>query len=155
MTAVIVSLGVIIMLLLVTGWPGRQKEELEQLASSPRREMAEYYDATICQLNSIRITIEDSVCESVEREMATTRPRSRSRKARAKSTEVVAPESAEVVQESSVDETPQSVLDARQISLFEAVSPKLEAVVSKPEEPVSTAASSMPVIGGDDLRLLR
>lgn len=155
--AVIVLLLLVIIAMLLTGWPGRQREELERVGNSLRREMAEHRAESIRMMNAIRITVEDSIKESVEREMAAARPR-RSRKSASKAAQAVVPESVDAAQDNDVatEESVQSVLEARQISIFDQMAAEIqESSKSKPADtavvPATSAVSSTPVIGGDDL----
>ncbi len=76
MTLVIVLLFVIVLLLaaiiamMVTGWPGRHRSEIELLGADLRREIAESRGDSIRLLQSIRSEVEDAVEESLNREMA-------------------------------------------------------------------------------------
>lgn len=156
--AVIVLLLLVIIAMLLTGWPGRQREELERVGNSLRREMAEHRAESIRMMNAIRITVEDSIQESVEREMAAARPRSRSRRAPAKAVPTVVPGSVDAAQDNdvAVEESVQSVLEARQISIFDQMAAEMQASSeSMPADmavvPATSAASSAPVIGDDDL----
>jgi FtsZ-interacting cell division protein ZipA len=79
--AVIVLLLVAIIAMLVTGWPGKQKEEMERLGNGLRREMAEQRSDSLQLMKVIRIEIEEAVRESVEREIAAVLSKGRSRKA--------------------------------------------------------------------------
>ncbi|RXK81586.1 hypothetical protein EST62_11565 [Chlorobaculum sp. 24CR] len=87
MTLVIILLTLIVLLLatiiamLVTGWPGKQKEEMERLGNGLRREMAEQRSDSLQLMKVIRIEIEEAVRESVEREIAAVLSKGRSRKA--------------------------------------------------------------------------
>ncbi|NTU67386.1 MAG: hypothetical protein HGB02_00750 [Chlorobiaceae bacterium] len=90
MTTIIVLLCMVILLLafviamIVTGWPGRDREEIERSGNALRREMAEHRSESIQLLHAIRIEVEDSVKESIEREMAGYAGRGRSRASKAK-----------------------------------------------------------------------
>lgn len=126
MTLVIVLLVVIVLLLaviiaiLVTGWPGRQREEIDRLGNSLRREMAEQRSESLQLMKSLRIVVEDAVKESVEKEMASSRPRSgRARKSASSKASDAATVQEAVVSEGEPDNGCQlSVLQAMQISLF-------------------------------------
>jgi FtsZ-interacting cell division protein ZipA len=67
---IILLLLVAIVGMIVTGWPGRESEEIEKTGNALRREMAEHRAESIQLLHAIRIEVEDSVRESIEREMA-------------------------------------------------------------------------------------
>ncbi|HHE31234.1 MAG TPA: hypothetical protein ENL07_00990 [Chlorobaculum parvum] len=140
MSAVIVLLVLIVLLLaviiamLATGWPGKQKEEMERLGNSLRREMAEQRSDSLQLMKAIRIEIEDAVRESVEREMAAAAaPRGRSRRGSRKKVQEV--DSGAARDMGGAEETDngsyESPLQAMQISLFS-------------EKPV-TAESSKPL----------
>ncbi len=126
MTTIIVLLCIVILLLsaiiamMVTGWPGRDRAGIDRATEALRREMAEHRSESIRLLHGIRIKVEDSVKESIEREMAnygSRGGRSRSRKApRAVDEEV---QSSPFVDAAAPDDpAPESILAARQISLF-------------------------------------
>lgn len=66
---VLMLLGVIVFMM-VTGWPGRHKAEIEKAISSLRRELAEQRVESLRFMQSIRTGIEDTVEETLEREMA-------------------------------------------------------------------------------------
>ena len=127
MNLLILLLSLVILLLLViiamlaTGWPGRQREEIERLGNSLRREILEQRGDSLQLMKSIRIVVEDAVRESVDKEMAAAAPRSRPRKnSRAKSAQTADPVAAQAtVEEEDADNGTQlSVLQAMQISLF-------------------------------------
>jgi hypothetical protein len=67
---IILLLLVAIVAMMVSGWPGRERAEIERVGNSLRREMAELRAESIRLLHAIRIEVEDSVKESIEREMA-------------------------------------------------------------------------------------
>ena len=67
---IILLLLIAIVAMIVTGWPGREREEIEKTGNALRREMAEHRAESIQLLHAIRIEVEDSVRESIEREMA-------------------------------------------------------------------------------------
>lgn len=127
MTVVIVLLAVIILLLafiiamLLTGWPGRQRDEMERIGNSLRREMAEQRSDNLQLMKAIRIVIEDAVRESVEKEMMAVAPRGRSRRnSRKKIQEAVdlGSESFIAGDEDADNGSYESPLQAMQISLF-------------------------------------
>jgi FtsZ-interacting cell division protein ZipA len=116
---VIVVLLLVIIAMLVTGWPGKQREEMERLGNSLRREMAEQRSDSLQLMKSLRIVVEDAVKESVEKEIAAAAPRGRSRKG--SRTKAQADNPAETP--SSEEETPddrnnETPLQAMQIPLF-------------------------------------
>ncbi len=117
---VIVFLLLVIIAMLATGWPGKEREEIEQLGNSLRRQMAEQRGDNLQLMKSIRIIVEDAVKESVEKEMATVPPRGRSRKsARAKAQEAAETVTDVVVADEEPDNGAQlSVLQTMQIPLF-------------------------------------
>ncbi|UWX58208.1 hypothetical protein NY406_02730 [Chlorobaculum sp. MV4-Y] len=141
MTVVIVLLALIILLLvliiamLVTGWPGRQREEMEKIGNSLRREMAEQRSDNLQLMKAIRIVIEDAVRESVEKEMVAAAPRGRSRRnSRKKGQEAVdlGSESFIAGDEDADNGSYESPLQAMQISLFsETPAPAQSAVVTE------------------------
>jgi FtsZ-interacting cell division protein ZipA len=116
---VIVVLLLVIIAMLVTGWPGRQREEMERLANALRREMAEQRSDSLQLMKSLRIVVEDAVKESVEKELAAAAPRGRSRKgSRAKAQDagiIPEPVATEEEPDNGHNETP---LQAMQIPLF-------------------------------------
>ncbi|NTU57822.1 MAG: hypothetical protein HGB00_02720 [Chlorobiaceae bacterium] len=67
---IILLLLIAIVAMMVTGWPGRERNEIEKTGNVLRREMAEHRAESIQLLHAIRIEVEDSVRESIEREMA-------------------------------------------------------------------------------------
>ncbi|HWR01918.1 MAG TPA: hypothetical protein VN371_08620, partial [Chlorobaculum sp.] len=67
---IILLLLIAIIAMIVTGWPGRERAEIEKTGNALRREMAEHRADSIQLLHAIRIEVEDSVRESIEREMA-------------------------------------------------------------------------------------
>lgn len=73
----IVLLVIILLLLagivamMVTGWPGRERAEIEKTGNALRREMAEHRGESIQLLHSIRIDLEETLRETIERELAT------------------------------------------------------------------------------------
>ena len=66
----ILLLLIAVVAMVVTGWPGRERAEIEKTGNALRREMAEHRADSIQLLHAIRIEVEDSVRESIEREMA-------------------------------------------------------------------------------------
>jgi len=139
--AVIILLLGLIIFMMVTGWPGRQREELDRLGNGLRREMAEQRSDSLQLMKAIRIEIEDAVRESVEREMAAAAPRGRSRRGTRKKVQEV--DSGAALDMGSAEEADngsyEPPLQAMQISLFSekpvtAESSKLLADV--PEKPV-------------------
>ncbi len=133
MTLTIVLFGTILLLLavivamMVTGWPGRELAEIEKAGDAMRREMAEHRADSIQLLHAIRIEVEDSVKESIEREMAgygSRGGRSRGPKKTPKALSgddampavVAAPQFADP--DTFDDAPPESILAARQLPLF-------------------------------------
>ena len=116
---VIVFLLLVIIAMLATGWPGKEREEIEQLGNSLRRQMAEQRGDNLQLMKSIRIIVEDAVKESVEKEMAAAPPRGRSRKsARAKAQETETVQEPVVAEEEPDNGSQLTVLQAMQIPLF-------------------------------------
>jgi hypothetical protein len=119
--AVVILLLIVIISLLVTRWPGKQREEIERLGNGLRREMAEQRSESLQLMKSLRIVVEDAVKESVEKELASAPPRSRSRKGTRKKGQEVEPGS---TQETTTAEDEadnggyESPLQAMQIPLF-------------------------------------
>ena len=66
---VILLLLAVIIAMMVTGWPGRQRAEIEKTVSVLRREMAEHRGDSIRLMQSIRTEVEDAVQEALDREM--------------------------------------------------------------------------------------
>ncbi|NTU92756.1 MAG: hypothetical protein HGB29_03565 [Chlorobiaceae bacterium] len=120
---IMLLLLIAIVAIMVTGWPGREQAEIERIGNSLHREMAEHRTESIQLLHAIRIEIEDSVKESIEREMAAYGPRGRSRSSKTKKigepkepdATIQDPVGTECVEELSVE----SVLAARQFLLFD------------------------------------
>lgn len=91
--AVIVLLCIVILLLAViiammaTGWPKNERGELERIAGSIRREMAESRGESVRLLHAMRGDLEDSLREVIERQMESfSPPASRSRGSSRRST---------------------------------------------------------------------
>jgi hypothetical protein len=140
MTLTIVLLSVILLLLvvivamLVTGWPGRERAEIERAGNALRREMAEHRAESIQLLHAIRIEVEDSVKESIERELAghgsrggrsrasrvAAVPRASSKLRSPASPAVTGPESAPAMTEEERADYggPEMILEERQLPLF-------------------------------------
>ncbi len=157
MIVIILLLGVIIAML-VTGWPGHQREEVEQIGNNLRREMSELRSDSLQLMKAIRIEIEDAVRESVEREMAAAAPRGRSRRTSRKKVQEV--DSGSVPNSAAAEEADngsyESPLQTMQISLFSekptaAEPPKTVAAV--PEKPVAPQPKAETIYMGyiDDL----
>lgn len=134
MTAVIVLLTIVILLLaaiiamMVTGWPGRDRAVIESAAQSLRREMGEHRTESIRLLNDMRVKLEDSVKESIERELAGNGNKGRSRPSRGKAPRVpLIPQASAmqpvVEQEPDEEPTSESILASRQLPLFGGVEP--------------------------------
>lgn len=147
MTVVIVLLAVIILLLaliiamLVTGWPGRQRNEMERIGNSLRREMAEQRSDNLQLMKAIRIVIEDAVRESVEKEMIAVAPRGRSRRnSRKKIQEAVdlGSESFIAGDEDADNGSYESPLQAMQISLFSETPERVQAAAVPDASPDKT-----------------
>jgi hypothetical protein len=123
MTTIVILLSIVILLLaaiiamMVTGWPGREREELERTGNTLRREMAEHRSESIQLLHAIRIEVEDSVKESIEREMANFGSRGRSRASRGKKVPVDAAQPLAET-ESFEEASSESILADRQLPLF-------------------------------------
>jgi uncharacterized iron-regulated membrane protein len=126
-----------IVLMLATGWPLKLRDEIERLGNGLRREMAEQKSESHQFMKSIRIVVEDAVRESVEKEMATARPRTgRPRKSASSKKQENAeaePVSGSVTSEEESDNSSQlSLLQAMQIPLF-AGQQSTAAVVTVPQ----------------------
>lgn len=67
---VILLLLAAIVFMLVTGWPGAHRRDIEKAASSLRREMAEHRSDSMRLMQVIRTEVEDAVQESLDRELA-------------------------------------------------------------------------------------
>jgi hypothetical protein len=152
MNLLILLLSLVILLLLViiamlaTGWPGRQREEIERLGNSLRREMAEQRSDNLQLMKAIRIVIEDAVKESVEREVASSRPRSgRSRKAASSKAQDAATVRECVAAEEEPDNGTQlSALQAMQISLFPDKTPTADMVETSQTVSAEPSAEKTP-----------
>jgi hypothetical protein len=68
--SIILLLLAVIVAMMVAGWPGRERAEIEKAGAVMRREMAEHHAESIRLLHAIRIEVEDSVKESIAREFA-------------------------------------------------------------------------------------
>ncbi|NTV03119.1 MAG: hypothetical protein HGB04_10150 [Chlorobiaceae bacterium] len=149
MTTVIVLLCIVILLLaaiigmMLTGWPGRERSGLDG-AEALRREMAEHRSESIRLLNTIRIKVEDSVKESIEREMANygSRGRSRTTKGKAARDASAQGDTAQPPVEAAAFDEPaaESILAARQLPLFGD-----KPVASIHDEPAASPAVAAPV----------
>lgn len=110
----------LIVIMLATGWPLKLRDEIERTSQSLRREMAEQRSESLQFMKSLRIIVEDAVKESVEKEMASSRPRSgRPRKsASSKAQDAAIVQEPVAVEEETDNSTQLSVLQAMQIPLF-------------------------------------
>ena len=162
MTTIIVLLCIVILLLagiiamMVTGWPGRERREIERAGNALRKEMAEHRSESIQLLHSIRIEVEDSVKEAIEREMANYGSRGRSRASKAKAAkEAKAAATAELTTtgtEEFDDPAPDSILAARQLPLF-GVAP-VPAISAEPAPKPSVAVSVPQAPRHDEIELV-
>ena len=126
---VILLLLAVIIAMMVTGWPGRQRAEIEKTVSVLRREMAEHRGDSIRLMQSIRTEVEDAVQEALDREM--TFQRSITVPAGPGSKEGAAGNSKENGAVSANTEKP-----VRQMSLFQQQAEPRQPVSSEtPEEP--------------------
>ena len=126
---VILLLLAVIIAMMVTGWPGRQRAEIEKTVSVLRREMAEHRGDSIRLMQSIRTEVEDAVQEALDREM--TFQRSITVPAGPGSKEGAAGNSKENGAVSANTEKP-----VRQMSLFqEQAEPRQPVSSETPEEP--------------------
>jgi hypothetical protein len=138
MSLVTILLGVIVFLLLVIIvmlailWPGKVRDEMEQLGNSLRREMAEQRSESLQLMKSLRIVVEDAVKESVEKELAAAAPRGRSRKAVRTKAHDAAEIPAIAEDETLDDRNNETPLQAIQISLFSETP-----VTTKPPAPIA------------------
>jgi hypothetical protein len=163
--SVILFLLLVIVCILVTGWPGRERVQIERAAGALRREIAEHRADSIQLLLSIRMEVEDAVRESIVREMAGYAAmgagRSRSSRNAAKVPKAATGEvevqavreapPAKLDESAASEEGRQSDLEARQISLFPGFLPEGEAMAMAWEPAQGTAASRSGVVVGDDL----
>lgn len=157
MTAVIVLLLIVILLLaaiiamMVAGWPGKERAGIENAAQALRREMAEHRTESMQQLNYLRLKVEDTVKESIEREMASFGSKGRPRQSRAKAPRVPLIPQSSALQQSIEDEpfdepTSESLLAARQLPLFGGSVPAAAtAPAPRPVSPATSAAAAAPV----------
>ncbi len=149
----ILILQCLIIALMVTGWPGHGRAEIEKAAASLRRELVEQHAESIRVLHAIRIEVEDSVRESIERELAD-KVRTRGAKSAGKvsargrsSAQGGALPTPAPVQPEPVAESPEPIrslseVELRQIPLF----PEL-AAAQAPETPADDAtAPPVPVV---------
>jgi hypothetical protein len=128
---VIVFLLLVIFVMLTTLWPRRLRDEMDRLGNGLRREIAEQRSDNLKIMKSLRIVVEDAVKESVEKELASAPPRSRSRKsARAKALEAETVPEAVAAEEAQDNGAQLTVLQAMQIPLFPE---KSEAAQPAPE----------------------
>jgi FtsZ-interacting cell division protein ZipA len=160
---IILLLLIAIVAMIVTGWPGREREEIEKTGNALRREMAEHRAESIQLLHAIRIEVEDSVRESIEREMAgfgSKGGRSRGSRSSGSSKGISKPRAQQAGLVAASDELPSmveedgadygfdvSVIEARQLPLFpESPEP---ARADAPSAAVA-AAPSVPQVAVDD-----
>ena len=125
---IVILLLASIIALMVTGWPGRDREEIERSGNALRREMAEHRSESIQLLHAIRIKVEDSVKESIEREMAGYGSRGGRSRGTRKTPKAVSGDTATMSGAAGVpqlvdaepfdDAAPESDLAARQLPLF-------------------------------------
>lgn len=121
---VLLALNALLLLLIVvmlaTGWPLKLRDEIERTGQSLRSEMAEQRSESLQLMKSLRIIVEDAVKESVEKEIAASRPRGgRPRKsASSKAQEAAATQEAVAVEEEQENGRQRSQLQAIQIPLF-------------------------------------
>jgi len=67
---VIVVLLIGVLALMLTGWPGRERKEIEKTGRELRRELAQHRSDSIQLLHAIRMELEESVRETLEQEFA-------------------------------------------------------------------------------------
>ncbi len=65
---VIVVLLVGILGLMLTGWPGRERKEIEKTGQDLRRELAQHRADSVQLLHAMRIELEESVRETLEQQ---------------------------------------------------------------------------------------
>lgn len=63
---VVLLIGLVAMMLI--GWPGREKKEIEKTGRELRRELAQHRADSIQLLHAMRIDLEESIRESLERQ---------------------------------------------------------------------------------------
>ena len=67
---VIVVLLIGVLALMLTGWPGRERKEIEKTGRELRRELAQHRSDSIQLLHAMRMELEESVRETLEQEFA-------------------------------------------------------------------------------------
>ena len=67
---VIVLLLISVLALMLTGWPGRERKEIEKTGRELRRELAQHRSDSIQLLHAMRMELEESVRETLEQEFA-------------------------------------------------------------------------------------
>ena len=67
---VIVVLLVGVLALMLTGWPGRERKEIEKTGRELRRELAQHRADSVQLLHAMRMELEESVRETLEQEFA-------------------------------------------------------------------------------------
>jgi len=67
---VIVVLLIGVLALMLTGWPGRERQEIEKTGRELRRELAQHRADSVQFLHAMRIELEESVRDTLEQEFA-------------------------------------------------------------------------------------
>jgi competence protein ComGC len=67
---VIVVLLIGVLALMLTGWPGRERKEIEKTGRELRRELAQHRADSVQLLHAMRMELEESVRETLELEFA-------------------------------------------------------------------------------------
>ncbi|MEI7707562.1 MAG: hypothetical protein WCI90_04775 [Chlorobium sp.] len=67
---VIVVLLVGVLALMLSGWPGRERKEIEKTGRELRRELAQHRADSVQLLHAMRMELEESVRETLEQEFA-------------------------------------------------------------------------------------
>ncbi|AAM72657.1 MAG TPA: hypothetical protein DEB17_01540 [Chlorobaculum sp.] len=139
--AVIILLLLVIITMLATGWPGKQREEVERLGNSLRREILEQRSGNLQLMKSLRIVIEDAVRESVEKEMMAVAPRGRSRRNSRKKIQEAVDLGSELFiagDEDADNGSYESPLQAMQLSLFSEMTERVQAAAVPDASPDKT-----------------
>jgi hypothetical protein len=67
---VIVVLLIGVLALMLTGWPGRDRKEIEKTGRELRRELAQHRSDSVQLLHAMRMELEESIRETIELEFA-------------------------------------------------------------------------------------
>ncbi|HED30678.1 MAG TPA: hypothetical protein ENN50_03105 [Prosthecochloris aestuarii] len=132
---IILLLLCVVVALLVTGWPGWQRKELERLGANIRREMAEQRGDFLRILQNIRTDVEDAIGDAMSREGGYAGHRYRSAPP-ARVPDEPGPQNGTQTSERPVKRNVVKRCEAEQLSLFSVSSPAPVPTVDKPRKQV-------------------